>query len=563
MATRANDHRRMLDNARRLVDAGRVARDNAKTALNAARLVASTTSTIDTGSGFDAGRNARRLSRWAPTRENINSLLIGAGDTVIARARHLVRNNPYAANAMESFVANAVGTGIRPSSAVNDKDAKQVIQEAWARWVEEADADGVTNLYGMQQLATRALFEAGECFVRFRPRRPEDVLSVPLQVQLLEAEQLPYNVQPTNMDRGNTVRLGIEFSPIGKRVAYHFLAQHPGDVLALSTGLVDAAQTRRIPAEEILHLYRPLRPGQIRGQSHITSTMVKMFLLDQCDDAELERKKVAAMFAGFIRKPQNDSDPLGETPTTEDGIAVASLEPGTLQVLLPGEEIVFSEPTDVGGSYEAFQYRALTSIAAGVGIPYFNLTGDLRAANYSSMRAGLVEFRRRMEQFQQLTLVFQFCRPVWRRWFDTAVLAGAFEAPGYIDDRESWLNVRWIAPRYPWVDPLKDRQAEALALRIGTKSRTQAAREEGIDIEELDREIAMDKEREAELGLAFDTGAGSSNTAGNPKDETPGSDAPPAQEPGDAVDPSVPVSRQREAPVVAPDGAAKKPVAIG
>jgi hypothetical protein len=30
-----------------------------------------------------------------------------------------------------------------------------------------------------------------------------------------------------------------------------------------------------------------------------------------------------------------------------------------MQLLLPGEDIKFSDPADVGGSYEAFQYRTL------------------------------------------------------------------------------------------------------------------------------------------------------------------------------------------------------------
>ena len=66
-----------------------------------------------------------------------------------------------------------------------------------------------------------------------------------------------------------------------------------------------------------------------------------------------------------------------------------------------------------------------------MGVPYTNVTGDLRQANYSSLREGKLEFRRRIEQFQHGTLVFQLCRPVWRRWLRDAVLAGALELPGF------------------------------------------------------------------------------------------------------------------------------------
>jgi hypothetical protein len=83
--------------------------------------------------------------------------------------------------------------------------------------------------------------------------------------------------------------------------------------------------------------------------------MVRLWLLDQYDDAELDRKKVAAMFAGFVTRPGPD-DVMGEDSAQkdQDGAALIGLQPGTMQLLLPGEDIKFSDPADVGGSYEAF-----------------------------------------------------------------------------------------------------------------------------------------------------------------------------------------------------------------
>ena len=76
----------------------------------------------------------------------------------------------------------------------------------------------------------------------------------------------------------------------------------------------------------------------------------------------------------------------------------------------------FSSPADVGGGYEAFQYRTLLSVSASLGLPYHLVTGDVRQANYSSLRAELVEFRRRVEQLQHGVVAHQLCRPVWARW---------------------------------------------------------------------------------------------------------------------------------------------------
>ena len=170
-----------------------------------------------------------------------------------------------------------------------------------------------------------------------------------------------------------------------------------------------------------------------------------------------------------------------------------------MQLLLPGEDIKFSDPADVGGSYEAFQYRTLLACCSAMGVPYTNVTGDLRQANYSSLREGKLEFRRRIEQFQHGTLVFQLCRRVWQRWIRDAVLAGALELPGFAQDPAPYLAVKWIPPKWDWVDPLKDRKAEIEAIEAGLKSRSDVIESEGYDAEEVDRRIAADHAREEEL----------------------------------------------------------------
>lgn len=447
-------------------------------------------------SAFEGAMRGRRLIAWKATQENLNSLLSSGGDLLRARARQIVRSNPYAANAIESFVANAVGSGIKPSPLTQDTEIKSALQKTWLAWTDDADADGLTDFYGLQALAARAMFEAGECFVRFRPRRLEDGLTVPLQLQLLEAEHLPFNKTGTDAN-GNTIRCGIEFDAIGRRVAYHFYRNHPGD----STNKAIDKEIVRVPASEVLHIYRPLRPGQIRGVPWISPAMVKLYLLDQYDDAELDRKKVAALFAGFITKNAPEDNMMGESAPDTAGSALAGLSPGTMQVLLPGEDVKFSSPADVGGSYEMFQYRTLLAVCAAMGMPYTNVTGDLKAANYSSIRAGTLEFRRKLEQFQHATLVYQLCRPVWLRWVQTAVMSGAVSIPNFSRDPTQHTAAKWITPKWEWVDPLKDRQAEKIAQECGWKAPSDIIESEGYDLDETYQRIAADQNLADSLGL--------------------------------------------------------------
>ena len=436
----------------------------------------------------------RRLRGWNPPLENINALVASGGPRLLARARELVVSNGYAANACEAFAANLVGDGIKPSSLIEESDLRDRVQKLWLAWTDEADADGLTDFYGLQAMVAREMFVAGECFVRLRPRRAEDGLLVPLQLQLLQAEMLPFEKTGTDPN-GNRIRCGIEFDLIGRRVAYHFRTRHPGDSTDQRSSV---AETVRVPAEEVLHIYRPIDAGQIRGLPHIAPAMVRLFLLDQYDDAELDRKKTAAMFAGFITKTAPEDPMMGEGSADEDGASLASLEPGTLQVLLPGEDVRFSSPADVGGGYEAFQYRTLLAVSASLGLPYHLVTGDVRQANYSSLRAELVEFRRRIGQMQHGVMAHQLCRPVWQRWLEVALVSGALEG-----NARRLRPVQWIPPRWDWVDPLKDIQAQVLAMEAGITSRRKVVEATGYDIEEVDRENASDAGRVNALGLSY------------------------------------------------------------
>jgi lambda family phage portal protein len=446
---------------------------------------------------YEAAASTRRTTGWIVSTSDINTLVFRSADTLRSRSRDMVRRNPWAANALDAFVANAIGTGIKPQSLHPDARLKERIQELWLRWTDEADATGLTDFYGLQAMSCRSVMEAGECFIRLRPRLPKDGLSVPLQLQLLEAEHLPAN-ETRRLENGNYIRAGIEFDKIGRRVAYHLYREHPGD----TSNPMASSELVRVPADSVLHLFRPLRPGQLRGQPWLTQVLVKLYELDQYDDAELVRKKTAAMFAGFVTKNAPEDQILGEGTPDSTGASLAGLEPGTLQVLLPGEDVKFSTPADVGATYETFMRVQLRSIAAGMGITYEQLTGDLTGVNYSSIRAGLLEFRRRCEQFQHQVIVYQMCRPIWRRWIEAALLAGALRAA--VDD-PGLFDVKWIAPGWAWVDPLKDIKAQIMAVRAGFKSRAEVVSEQGYDAEAIDREIAADNARADELGLEYDS----------------------------------------------------------
>ncbi|WP_422472568.1 phage portal protein [Endozoicomonas sp. ALB032] len=453
---------------------------------------------------YTSAGQGRRSQSWMAPSTGPNNSLTGNLGTLINRSRAAIRNDPWAASGLEKLVANIVGTGIKPKSEARDDGFRKELQALFLDWTDESDADGQLDFYGQQALAMRSVLEAGECFVRFRPRKPGDGLSVPLQLQLLEAEFVPWDYHD-DLKKGHKIRAGIEFNAIGQRVAYWMHKQHPSDYTTL-----DTADLRRVPADQVLHLYEPLRPGQLRGQPLLSQVLLRMYHLDKFDDATLLRQEIANLFTGFITKPAPETekvDPLTGRPIVYDlqGVPMVAMEPGTMQELSPGEEITFNTPPGAASNYPDFIRQQLMAVSAGIGLPYEILSGDMKGVSDRALRVVLNEFRRRIQQIQHNLMVFQLCRPVWKRWLELAVLSGAISAPDFHRNPTHYRKVKWIPQGWAYIHPVQDVQSQNLAVRSGFKSRSEVVSEQGYDSEQIDDEIVADNQRADELELQYDS----------------------------------------------------------
>ncbi|MCG9083947.1 phage portal protein [Laribacter hongkongensis] len=452
---------------------------------------------------YEGAGTGGRSSGWKASNSGPVGLTTGSLATLRSRSRKGVRDDPYAFSAIDRLVSNTIGTGISPKPLISDQVQREEMQQLWDDWCSEADADGALDFYGLQALACRAVYESGECFVRIRPRRLADGLPVPMQIQVLEPEFVPETRNGTATN-GNRIRQGIEFNAIGQRVAYWMHKSHPGE----RAGAGDFGGLVRVPAEAVLHVYEPTRPGQLRGVPLLAPVLLRLKTLDDFDDAVLYRQEVANLFAGFIKRP--DQNASAGAPSWADqspaGFAPAvGLEPGTMQELMPGEEVEFSSPPDAGNNYPDFMRQQLMAIAAGVGLPYETLTGDLRDVNDRVIRVILNEFRRRIEQRQEAVFIHQLCRPVRNAWLDAAVLSGALALPGYAANPRPWRRTRWVPQGWAYIHPVQDVQADRLAIRAGLTTRSDVAMRRGTDAETIDRVNAEDNARATALDLSYDS----------------------------------------------------------
>lgn len=471
-------------------------------------------------SDFEGASTSGRLVTWDYSSRGPNASMFGSLATLRGRARSQVRNNPLAKGGVDSYVSNLVGTDISPLWQLDNSEQKEELQQCWADSVSELDFYGTSDFYGQLDQVAMSMITDGEVLGRFRYPHESEGFLVPFQVQLLEADHLDegYN---TVHDNGNEIRYGIEWKG-GRRAAYHLFEDHPGEQFLFGS----AGDRVRIPARDMVHVFRPTRPGLARAGSWFASLLVLLNDVDEYDSAEVVRKKSAAMWGGFLYKDNGTFDPSqfgGQTlPTDSKNPSTTTpqrivMKPGTFPALPNGYKVEFSEPADVGDNYRVFLKTQFLKFAKGLGITYEQLTGDLSDVNFSSIRAGLIEFRRLCDALRLRTLIFQFCRPVINRWTDYAILSRAVKSISvkeYLDNRRRFLRVHWQPQGWEYVEPVKDRIAEQMDMRNGVTSRSRIIQKRGNNIATIDKEIEQDNQRADEKGFIFDSDPRKTNSAG-------------------------------------------------
>ena len=422
------------------------------------------------------------------------------------RARDLVRNNPYATGIVEAFADNIAGWyGIRMKPRITDangdvlREINWEIERAWAEWgaPEHASLDHQESWLELQRLIVKTRVTDGEVFVRER-RGASNPFAYALQ--FLDADLLDenYNVPPD--ERGREIRMGVELNRSGRPVAYHFFKHHPSE-----RGTRDRV---RIRADEIIHFFIRYRPGQTRGYTLFAPVLTTLKMIDGLTEAELVASRMGAAKMGFIENKNELAisayatrlRALNEQGKKQDPQKL-EMAPGVIDELLPGQEFTGFSPDHPNGAFEPFLKLMLRGVARGFSMSYLTATGDVSAANYSSMRAGLLPERDHWRILQQIQAT-RVHRRVYRDWIAMALLTDALRLPSPV--ASDYHDVEWRGRGWKWVDPLDDLIAAERGIALGTTSRQRIAAEHGDDYEVIVDELAEEQEYAAEQGVWVD-----------------------------------------------------------
>jgi lambda family phage portal protein len=245
---------------------------------------------LDLVMNYRATTTGKRGSSWRRTSSDADAA--AERRNVLAYvARDMIRNSPFAARAQSVIANNVVGDGIiwKVQTEAKSKVALKKLRAVLKRHFEttDIDADGRQNLYGLQRLALNTIIDSGEVLIRRRRRAKGDGFALPFQLQVMEPDFIDVSRDGlvSGIPDGNWVREGIEYNVIGQRVAYWLFPEHPGSTRRMAR----VYTSRRVPASEILHIYRQDRPGQMRGVSWFAPVAMAMQDLADAQRARTQR----------------------------------------------------------------------------------------------------------------------------------------------------------------------------------------------------------------------------------------------------------------------------------
>jgi lambda family phage portal protein len=441
------------------------------------------------GGGYTGARlDTATMSRWSPTAGSANADTIRDLPVLRARSRDQMRNAPVALGALNTTVSHVVGTGLAYTPAIDAAFLGMTTEEAdaWSEdtkrrfdaWANSVDCDLARklNFYGIQDLAVRSQLESGDIFV-VTPRVERTGAPVRLALQLIEADRV------CNPNRGadtETMVDGIEIDQdTGEAVACHIARKHPGDLANVSRNswtrvtMRGAATGRR----NVLHMYKQLRPGQVRGIPMIAPILEPLKQLNRWTDAELNAAVTSSMFSVFIKMDPEAFEDMFDDKSKEAVINKASswsgeMESGQAINLLPGESIETSSPGRPNPAFDPFWGAIVRQIGMALEMPVEVLTMHFQSS-YSAARAALLMAWKAFRSRRDLLATY-LCQPVFELWIADEVAEGRIHAPGFFASdlvRSAWCAAVWTGDGPGSIDPLKEVNAaeKRIGLGISTK----------------------------------------------------------------------------------------------
>jgi len=398
-----------------------------------------------------------------------------------SRARYEVANNTYAKGMISTLVNYVIGTGPRLQMLTDIPSLNDQIEKDFMEWAIQIQL--AAKLCTMKY----AEVESGESFVVLRTN-PLLLTPSKLDLRLIEADQVltpfPRPNQPANLVDG------ILLDKAGNPQYYYILNEHPGDLLRIRP-----FDFKKIPARQVLHIFREDRPGQRRGVSQISAALPLFAQLRRYTLAVLSAAESAALPSGVIYSEAG----ADAAAAAVDPLDAVEMDRNTWMTMPFGwkiGQIKAEQPTTV---YSDFKAEILNEIARVLDMPYNIAAGNSSGYNYASGRLDHQAFYKAIT-IHQARLVQRVLDPLFNAWIDEMVLVEGLLPPA-ARKRDVEFPRTWFFDGLEHVDPAKEALAQATRLASNTTTLAEEYAKKGKDWQIELRQRGKERELMLELGL--------------------------------------------------------------
>lgn len=431
---------------------------------------------------FIAASQDRFTASWMAGAKAINEELRGDLDRLRARSRDLANNNDYARKFLRMVARNVVGPAgftfqarVAEPSGAPDRLANNALEVAFFKWSKRGSAEigGRMSFADLCRTVATTVARDGEALVlKVRGQvagNPEG-----LAYQLIDTHRIATQMNRAAVSGENAIVMGVEVDAYQRTVAVWVKPD------------ATSGSAKRIPADDLIHVFLPERPEQLRGIPWMHAAMLALHDLGEFNRSALLAARRGADTLGFIVSPDGTSAAMADDDAGGEAIKLSA--PGTYDVLPEGYDIRTPEFAYPNTVYDSFVKTILRRVSSGLDVAYNGLGNDLEGVNYSSIRAGVLEER---DQWQTLQAWFidAFLEPVFDEWFARAMTAGVITmANGSalpVAKADKFRAHEWQGRRWSWVDPMKDIEAARLAIKSGIASPQMIAAQNGVDVEDV------------------------------------------------------------------------------
>ena len=464
-----------------------------------------------------AAAQVNRLTQgWTTVSGSANTDIHRSLDAVRARSRKLANDDEYVKKWLAMVTTNVVGpSGFRLQSRIYDTPGKpdtgatDAVEGAWQKFCGKGicDVTGKQSMIGLQQLAIKATARDGEYLMQII-RGADAGNDFGLAFQLLDIDRLVTTWNRPAAANVNAVRMGIELNKFGRPVAYYLKTVHPGD-LYQTTISIQGNNYLRIPATDIIHGFMPDRPEQVRGMPWAHAAMIRLNNLGAYEESAVVAARVGASKMGFFTTPDGQAETVAtgtENDGTESPGLVMDADAGVFQSLPQGVQFQPFNPDYPSAMFAEFVKANLRGVASGLGVAYHTLANDLEGVSFSSIRSGTLE-ERDSWMLMQAWFAESFLDPIFNEFlvaaltFGQITLANGSALP--LTKQDKFSPHLWQGRRWEWVDPLKDINADIMAINAGLKSPQSVASKLGLDYEDLLFEIKAAADLRESIGVVL------------------------------------------------------------